>query len=46
MVPPLGRDVAKLPPGMSPQRRPPDAADEFLTVAEVADTLKLSWGGP
>ena len=28
---------------MSPQRRPPDATDEFLTVAEVAETLKLNW---
>ena len=27
---------------MSPQRRPPDATDEFLTVAEVAETLKLN----
>ena len=27
---------------MSPQRRPPDATDEFLTVAEVAATLKLN----
>jgi hypothetical protein len=26
----------------SPQRRPPDATDEFLTVAEVAETLKLN----
>ena len=29
-------------PGMSSQRRPPDATDEFLTVAEVAETLKLN----
>jgi hypothetical protein len=29
-------------PGMSPQRRPPAATDEFLTVAEVAETLKLN----
>ena len=27
---------------MSRQRRPPDATDEFLTVAEVAETLKLN----
>jgi excisionase family DNA binding protein len=27
---------------MSPQRRPPDATDEFLTVAEVAAILKLN----
>jgi excisionase family DNA binding protein len=27
---------------MSPQRRPPAATDEFLTVAEVAETLKLN----
>jgi hypothetical protein len=26
---------------MSPQHRPPAATDEFLTVAEVAETLKL-----
>jgi excisionase family DNA binding protein len=27
---------------MSPERRPPDATDKFLTVAEVAAILKLN----
>jgi excisionase family DNA binding protein len=27
---------------MTPARRPPQATDEFLTVAEVAATLKLN----
>jgi len=27
---------------MSPERRPPDVDDECLTVAEVAETLKLN----
>jgi hypothetical protein len=27
---------------MSPERRPPDVDDEFLTVAEVAAILKLN----
>jgi hypothetical protein len=37
-----GESCADYADSMSPERRPPDVDDEFLTVAEVAAILKLN----